>query len=136
MIYLIDASVYVFRAYYSALPDFLDRDGQPGHAVFGFARFLSDLIERVRPVYMAVAFDYSLTSSFRSRIYPAYKANREPAPPGLALQFERCLEFCTLAGVAFNSIRNSSTESSGGSSAGMTTPWLFSPMVNGLPSRM
>jgi len=100
LIYLVDASVYVFRAYYSALPDILDREGQPAHAVYGFARFLCDLIERVRPAYMAVAFDYSLASSFRHRIFPAYKANREPAPPGLALQFERCLEFCTLAGIA------------------------------------
>jgi DNA polymerase I len=100
LIYLVDASIYVFRAYYSALPDILDRDGQPAHAVFGFARFLSDLIERARPAYMAVAFDYSLASSFRHRIFPAYKANREPAPPGLVLQFERCLEFCALAGVA------------------------------------
>ncbi len=100
MIYLVDASVYVFRAYYSALPEFLDRDGQPAQAVFGFARFLGDLIERVRPTYMAVAFDHSLASSFRTRIYPRYKANREPAPPGLALQFERCFEFCALAGIA------------------------------------
>ncbi|HTW37889.1 MAG TPA: 5'-3' exonuclease H3TH domain-containing protein [Steroidobacteraceae bacterium] len=100
MIYLVDASVYVFRAYYSALPEFLDQEGQPAHAVYGFARFLGDLIERARPTYMAVAFDQSLTGSFRNRIYPAYKANREPAPPGLALQFERCFEFCTLAGIA------------------------------------
>lgn len=100
MIYLVDASVYVFRAYYSALPELLDQDGQPAHAVYGFARFLGDLIERVRPTYMAVAFDQSLTGSFRHRIYPPYKANREPAPPGLALQFERCFEFCQLAGIA------------------------------------
>jgi len=100
LIYLVDASVYVFRAYYSALPEFLDQEGQPAHAVYGFARFLGDLIERARPTYMAVAFDQSLTGSFRNRIYPAYKANREPAPPGLALQFERCFEFCTLAGIA------------------------------------
>ena len=100
MIYLVDASVYVFRAYYSMLPDMPDRDGNPAHAVFGFARFLSDLIERTRPAHMAVAFDHSCTHSFRSRIYPAYKANREPAPPGLALQFERCFEFCRLAGIA------------------------------------
>src|SRR5207302_1167748 len=39
------------------LPDMRDRDGNPAHAVFGFARFLGDLIERVRPAYMAVAFD-------------------------------------------------------------------------------
>jgi len=100
VIYLIDASVYVFRAYYSMPPDMLDRDGNPAHAVFGFARFLGDLIERARPRYLAVAFDESLASSFRTRIDPAYKANREPAPADLKLQFERCREFCRHAGVA------------------------------------
>jgi len=100
VVYLIDASVYVFRAYYSMPPDMLDRDGNPAHAVFGFARFLGDLIERVRPRYLAVAFDESLASSFRHRIDPAYKANREPAPADLKLQFERCREFCRHVGVA------------------------------------
>jgi 5'-3' exonuclease len=57
MIFLVDASVYVFRAYHSVLPDMVDRDGNPVHAVFGFARFIGDLIERIRPRYMAVAFD-------------------------------------------------------------------------------
>ncbi|MFM8481663.1 MAG: 5'-3' exonuclease H3TH domain-containing protein [Gammaproteobacteria bacterium] len=100
MVYLIDASVYVFRAYYAMPPDMLDRDGHPAHAVFGFARFLGDLIERARPRYLAVAFDESLASSFRNRIDPAYKANREPAPADLKLQFERCREFCRHVGVA------------------------------------
>lgn len=100
MIYLIDASVYVFRAYYSALPDMTDREGNPAHAVFGFARFLGELIERVRPEYIAVAFDTSLTSSFRVRLFPAYKANREPAPADLSLQFRRCFELCGHVGVA------------------------------------
>lgn len=100
MVYLIDASVYVFRAYYSMPPDMLDRDGNPAHALFGFARFLGDLIERAKPRYLAVAFDESLSSSFRNRIDPAYKANREPAPADLKLQFERCREFCRHLGVA------------------------------------
>ena len=100
MVYLIDASVYVFRAYYSMPPDMVDRDGNPVHALFGFARFLGDLIERAKPRYLAVAFDESLTSSFRNQIYPAYKANREPAPPDLKLQFERCREFCRHMGIA------------------------------------
>ena len=100
MIFLIDASVYIFRAYYSILPDRVDRDGNPVHAVFGFARFLGDLIERVRPRYIAVAFDQRRVNSYRSRIYPAYKANREPAPPGLAAQFECCRELCRHLGVA------------------------------------
>ncbi len=101
MLHLIDASVYVFRAYYSMPPDLRDGDGNPVHAVYGFARFLCDLLERARPEYLAVAFDASLTSSFRNQIYPAYKANREPAPPDLLLQFERCRSFCAHLGVAW-----------------------------------
>lgn len=100
MIYLVDASVYVFRAYYSMPPDMTDADGNATHALFGFARFLCDLIERARPDYVAVAFDESLATSFRNRIYPAYKANREPAPPDLQWQFVRCREFCDLVGVS------------------------------------
>jgi DNA polymerase I len=100
LIFLIDASVYVFRAYHSMLPQMRDRDGNPMHAVFGFARFLGDLIERVRPKYIAVAFDQRRADSYRSRIYPAYKANRERAPADLALQFERCRELCRHLGLA------------------------------------
>ncbi|MBS0365780.1 MAG: exodeoxyribonuclease IX [Proteobacteria bacterium] len=100
MIYLVDASVYVFRAYRSMLPDMRDRDGNPMHAVFGFARFLGDLIERLRPVHMAVAFDQRRADSWRSGIYPAYKANRERAPADLVLQFERCRELCRHLGLA------------------------------------
>jgi DNA polymerase-1 len=99
VIYLIDASVYVFRAYYSMPPEMADRDGNPAHAVFGFARFLGDLIERAQPRYIAVAFDESLTTSFRNQIYPAYKANREAPPADLKLQFDRCREFCLHAGI-------------------------------------
>lgn len=100
MVYLIDASVYVFRAYYSLPPDMVDPDGHPVHALFGFARFLGDLIERAKPRYLAVAFDESLATSFRNRIDPQYKANREPAPEDLKRQFERCREVCRHLGVA------------------------------------
>lgn len=99
MIFLIDASVYVFRAYHSQLPDMVDGDGNPVHAVYGFARFLGDLIERIRPRYIGVAFDRRLATSYRNRIYPAYKANREPAPAGLPRQFEYCRELCRHLGV-------------------------------------
>lgn len=100
MIFLVDASVYVFRAYHSMLPDMVDRDGNPVHAVFGFARFLGDLIERSRPRYIAVAFDQRAAMSYRSRLYPAYKANRERAPIDLVLQFEHCRELCRHLGLA------------------------------------
>ena len=100
MIVLVDASVYVFRAYHSTLPDMRDRDGNPVHAVFGFARFLGDLIERLRPAYMAVAFDERCAASYRNRIYPAYKANREGAPADLIAQLECCRELCRRLGAA------------------------------------
>lgn len=101
MLHLVDASVYVFRAYYSMPPDMCDADGNPVHALYGFARFLGDLIERSKPEYLAVAFDASLATSFRNQIYPAYKANRDPAPPDLLLQFERCRRYCDHLGVAW-----------------------------------
>jgi len=100
LIFLVDASVYVFRAYHSAYPGMVDRDGNPTHAVFGFARFIGDLIERVRPRYVAVAFDQRQPNSYRSRIYPAYKANREPHPVDLLAQFEHCRSVCRALGLA------------------------------------
>jgi DNA polymerase I len=78
-----------------------DGEGNSVHAVYGFARFLCELIERAKPQYLAVAFDASLSTSFRNLIYPAYKANRDPAPPDLMLQFLRCREFCAHLGAAW-----------------------------------
>lgn len=100
VVYLIDASVYVFRAWHSLPPDISDAEGNPTHALYGFARFLGDLIERRRPAYVGVAFDESLSGSFRQKIYPAYKANREPAPVELKRQFGLCREYCRHLGVA------------------------------------
>ncbi|HVN43064.1 MAG TPA: 5'-3' exonuclease H3TH domain-containing protein [Steroidobacteraceae bacterium] len=100
MLYLVDASVFIFRAYYSVPVDLVDPDGQPVNAVHGFGRFLGDLIERESPRHIAVAFDESLEQSYRNEIYPAYKANREPAPAELKRQFGLCREFCRVLGLA------------------------------------
>lgn len=91
--------MYVFRAYYALPPQMHDRDGNAVHALYGFARFLGELLERVRPEYVAVAFDASHAGGHRNRLFPAYKANRDPPPPGLRLQFERCRAFCGYLGV-------------------------------------
>jgi DNA polymerase-1 len=102
IVYHIDASYFIFRAYYSMPPDMVDRDGNATHALYGFARFLCDFLESVRPEHLAVAFDESLRgeTSFRCGIYPAYKANRELPPADLKRQFAFCREFCRLLGVA------------------------------------
>lgn len=99
-VHLIDASYFVFRAYYSVGLEMVDDDGQPVNALYGFSRFLGDLLEQAQPEHVAVAFDESLATSFRNVIYPAYKQNREPAPPELKRQFGLCREFCRLLGVA------------------------------------
>jgi 5'-3' exonuclease len=46
-----------------------------------------------------VAFDESLTTSFRTSIYPDYKANREPAPEELKRQFGQCRRFVSALGL-------------------------------------
>ncbi len=100
MVYLIDASVYIFRAWYAQSPALHDEAGNPTHALYGFARFLSDLIERRAPRFLAVAFDESRGAGHRHALLPSYKANREPAPPELKRQFALCREFCRHLGVA------------------------------------
>ncbi len=99
MQYLIDASVYVFRAHYSMPDDMVDDDGNPINALYGFCRFLGDFMEQVKPEYVAVLFDESLSKSFRTEIYPEYKANREPAPPELKRQFVQCRRYTRALGL-------------------------------------
>ena len=98
-VHLIDASIYVFRAYYSVTTEFLDQAGQPVHAVFGFHNMLLNLLDQAKPSHLAVCFDESLTQSFRNALYPPYKANRAPAPADLARQFEYCRELCRRLGL-------------------------------------
>jgi 5'-3' exonuclease len=98
--YLVDASIYVFRAWFSMPDSMTDARGWPVNAVYGYTSFLCQLIEQHRPEYMAIAFDESLTSCFRNEIYPDYKANREPAPEELKRQFALCRQVSELLGVS------------------------------------
>jgi DNA polymerase-1 len=87
-VYLVDASVYLFRAWFSMPDEFVNGAGQPTNAVYGFSGFLCNLLEQTGAEHVAVAFDVSLSSSFRNEIYPEYKANRDPAPEELKRQFD------------------------------------------------
>ena len=97
--YLVDGSLYVFRAWHSMPDEFVDADGFATNAVRGYARFLCELLERAQPQFIAVAFDASLTSSFRNTIYPAYKGNRELPPPALERQFVQCRALTSALGI-------------------------------------
>ena len=98
-LYLVDASIYVFRAWHSMPNEFHDADGWPTNAVHGFARFLLELLERERPRHVAIAFDEALDSCFRNALYPQYKANRPPAPEELKRQFAHCKALCVALGL-------------------------------------
>lgn len=99
LVHLVDGSLYVFRAWHSMPDEFHDHEGQAVNAVHGYTRFLCELLERSRAEHIAVAFDASLTTSFRNAIYPAYKANRDLPPPQLVRQFSLCREISAALGV-------------------------------------
>jgi 5'-3' exonuclease len=97
-VYLVDASMYVFRAWHSMPDEFRDAEDWPVNAVHGFTRFVLELIERHRPSRLVFAFDIALESNFRNALFPAYKANRDPAPEELRRQFGYCQDICRALG--------------------------------------
>jgi len=99
-VHLVDASPYIFRAFF-ALPDSItDPRGRPVNAVYGFAGFLVKLVETEAPTHLALAFDRSLTTSFRNEIYPGYKSGRELPPPDLEAQLDDCYALAAAFGAA------------------------------------
>jgi len=98
--YLIDSSIYIFRAWYVYDDSITDSNGNPSNAVFGFSDFLYQLIQQKKPEFIACAFDASQTDSYRKGLYPEYKASREPAPEELKVQFQHCRNFCRAVGIA------------------------------------
>jgi DNA polymerase-1 len=89
-LHLIDGSAFIFRAYHALPPLTRKSDGLPVGAVSGFTNMLYRYIEGNTgpdaPTHAAVIFDHK-GKTFRSDIYPAYKANRPPAPEDLRPQF-------------------------------------------------
>ncbi len=84
-LYLLDGSSYLYRAYYG-IRELATTGGMPTNAVFGFTRMLLGLLQENRPDYLAVVFDPPREETFRRKIYPAYKANRDAMPEDLAPQ--------------------------------------------------
>jgi 5'-3' exonuclease len=89
LLYLIDALPYVFRSYF-AIREMTSPQGHPVNAVYGFAHFLIQVVHQEPLTHVAVAFDESLTSSFRNDTFPLYKANRALPPPELERQLGYC----------------------------------------------
>lgn len=89
-VYLLDASIYVFRAWFG-LPDSIrDQRGRPVNAVLGYWRLLLEQLSRLKPRLGLAAFDESLFSGFRHQLYQPYKSHRALPDEELAYQLELC----------------------------------------------
>ena len=102
-LYLIDGSGYIFRAFHALPPLTRKSDGLPVGAVAGFCNMLFKLLRETKagdkPTHLAVVFDTS-RATFRSEIYPEYKAHRPPPPEDLVPQFGLIRDATRAFGVA------------------------------------
>ncbi len=87
VLYLVDLSSYVLRAYHAVAP-LNGPSGEPTGAVHGTISMLERLLRERRPQLFAIAMD-SGRVTFRKDIYPEYKAHRPPAPDDLRSQLNR-----------------------------------------------
>ncbi len=79
-LFLVDAYALIFKYYYAFLGrPMRNHDGMNTSVVFGFVKFLRDILKREKPDLLGVAFDPA-GGSFRREIYPDYKANRTETP--------------------------------------------------------
>src|SRR5262245_25961491 len=88
VLYLVDLSGYVFRAYHAIAPLSSSR-GEPTHAVMGTVNMLQKVVNERMPALFAVAMDCR-GPSFRKEIDARYKATRAAAPADLSQQLARC----------------------------------------------
>src|ERR1700681_4490375 len=89
-LFLVDGSGYIFRAYHALPPINRKSDGLQLNAVFGFCnmlwKLLRDMKPEDKPTHLAVVFDLS-EQTFRTEMYPDYKAHRPEPPDDLRPQF-------------------------------------------------
>ena len=84
-LFLIDAYALIYKYYYAFMGrPMRSRDGMNTSVVFGFTKFLRDLLKRENPDLVGVAFDPP-GGSFRRDMFPEYKANRPPTPEDIKL---------------------------------------------------
>ena len=85
VVYLVDGSSYVYRAFFAIRQQLTTSRGLPTKAVFGFKNMLQKLIRDEQPQYLGVAFD-ERGPTFRHEMDATYKAHRPPMPDELAVQ--------------------------------------------------
>jgi DNA polymerase-1 len=97
MLVLVDGSSVLYRAYY-AIRGLSTRAGVPTNAVYGFIAIVTKALRDFHPARAAVAFDVS-KKTFRTDLYPDYKAHRPPMPEDLVPQIPKIKEYLDLRGI-------------------------------------
>src|SRR5687768_3828344 len=93
MLYLMDGSGYIFRAYYgmASRTALTAADGTPTHAVYIFNQMLLKLVKEIKKeqmeMFLGIAFDVT-KRTFRHELYASYKAQRKEAPLDLVPQIQ------------------------------------------------
>ncbi len=83
---IIDGKAVFYRGYY-AMPNLSMGDGTPTGGVYGFTALALELIKKLKPDYVCVAWDKPKTNiRKRKELYAGYKAGRKPAPPDFYVQ--------------------------------------------------
>ena len=92
--YIIDGYAQFFRAYHAIrTPMSSPVTNEPTHMTYGFVGMLLKLFRVYGPGHLALALDVSSDrGTFRSQMYPEYKANRDAPPSDLRPQVDRCLD--------------------------------------------
>ena len=98
-LYLVDSSIFIFKAWHAQGVEQLNLKRQPNQAFIGFSDFVYRLLTERAPQKLVFAFDESLRQSQRKSLYPQYKANRSPAPSELKRQFCWCQQWIDLLGI-------------------------------------
>jgi len=100
-LYIIDGHAQFFRAYFAIRGGMTSPvTGESTQMVYGFVGMLLKLLAERHPSHLVLVVDASGDrGTFRSQIYPEYKAHRDPPPEDFGPQAERCMEFARLAGI-------------------------------------
>ena len=93
-LYLIDGHALIFKMYYAFVRrPMINSKGKDMSILFGFTKYLLELIDRAQPTHLAVAFDPP-GGTFRNEMYPEYKANRTETPQLVIDALQPLTELC------------------------------------------
>ena len=99
-LYLVDSSIYIFRSWFSMPDSIVDKQGGSINALYGYLLFVAKFLQQSQAQYVGFAFDESLNSCFRNKIYPDYKSSRGLPDENLAHQLKLCKKLTETLGLA------------------------------------